>query len=122
MNSARIVFVGTAVDVGKVSQYGFKTNNGAIERFDKDTETLVVKSADRIERTFEVAGRELNDASKATGEVSLKVRKLPCITPKRVAKRPRTTCGLLTDGTKGQAAEILSTSSPKRGSIWTPMA
>jgi hypothetical protein len=56
----------TAVDVGKVGKDGLKSTKGTIEKFDKDTKTIVVKSADGTEKTFELTGKALDDAGKAT--------------------------------------------------------
>ncbi len=58
----------TAVDVGKVSKDGFKVTKGTVEKFDKDTKTVVVKSADGTEKTFELSGKALDDAAKGTGK------------------------------------------------------
>ncbi len=58
----------TAVDVGKVSKDGFKVTKGTVEKFDKDAKTIVVKSADGTEKTFELSGKALDDAAKGTGK------------------------------------------------------
>jgi hypothetical protein len=55
-----------AMEVGKISKDGFKATKGTVEKFDKDTKTIVVKSADGTEKTFELSGKAL-DAGKATG-------------------------------------------------------
>jgi arginine repressor len=58
----------SAVEVGKVSKDGFKATTGTITKFDKDTKTVVVKTADGTEKTFELSGKALDDAGKATGK------------------------------------------------------
>ena len=58
----------TAVDVGKVGKDGLKSTKGTIVKFDKDTKTVVVKTADGTEKTFEVTGKALDDAGKDTGK------------------------------------------------------
>lgn len=58
----------TAVDVGKVSKDGFKVTKGTVTKFDKDTKTVAVKTADGTEKTFELSGHALDDAGKATGK------------------------------------------------------
>ena len=57
----------TAMEVGKVSKDGFKATKGTVTKFDKETKTIVIKSADGTEKTFELAGKALEDAGKATG-------------------------------------------------------
>jgi hypothetical protein len=58
----------TAVDVGKVGKDGLKATKGTIVKFDKDTKTVVVKTADGTEKTFEVTAKALDDAGKDTGK------------------------------------------------------
>jgi hypothetical protein len=58
----------TAVDVGKVSKDGFKVTKGTVTKFDKDTKTISVKAADGTVKTFELSGKALDDAGKATGK------------------------------------------------------
>ncbi|MGB7435680.1 MAG: hypothetical protein WBR26_08935 [Candidatus Acidiferrum sp.] len=58
----------TAVDVGKVSKNGFKTAEGSVTKFDKDTKTIVVKSADGTEKTFDLTDDAVKDAGKGTGK------------------------------------------------------
>ncbi len=57
----------TALEVGKIGKDGFKATKGTVEKFDKDSKTVVIKSADGTEKTFELSGRALEDAGKATG-------------------------------------------------------
>lgn len=58
----------TAVDVGKVSKEGFKTTKGVVTKFDKDAKTVVVKTGDGTEKTFELTDKALDDAGKTTGK------------------------------------------------------
>ncbi len=58
----------TAVDVGKVSKDGFKATKGTVTKFDKDTKTVVVKTADGTEKSFELTDEAVEDAGKATGK------------------------------------------------------
>jgi hypothetical protein len=58
----------SAVEVGKVSKDGLKATKGTITKFDKDTKTVVVKTADGTEKTFELTGEAVKDAGKKTGE------------------------------------------------------
>ncbi len=57
----------TAMAVGKISKDGFHATKGTVEKFDKDTKTLAIKSADGTEKTFELSGKALEDAGRATG-------------------------------------------------------
>jgi arginine repressor len=58
----------SAVEVGKVSKDGFKATKGTVTKFDKDTKTVVVKTADGTEKTFELTDDAVKDAGKATGK------------------------------------------------------
>jgi hypothetical protein len=53
-----------AVSVGKVSKDGFKMTKGTVTKFDEDTKTVVVKTADGTEKTSELSGKALDDAGK----------------------------------------------------------
>ncbi len=57
----------TAMEVGKISEEGFKATDGTVEKFDKDTKRIVVKNVHGAKKTFELGGKALEDASKATG-------------------------------------------------------
>ena len=57
----------TTTEIGKISKEGFHSTKGTIEKFDKDTKTIVIKSADGTAKTFELSGNALADAGKATG-------------------------------------------------------
>ena len=54
----------SAMEVGKVSKDGFKATKGTVAKFDKESKTIVVKSADGTEKTFELSGKALEDAGK----------------------------------------------------------
>ncbi len=56
-----------AMEVGKISEEGFKATEGTVEKFDKDTKTIVVKNVHGAKKTFELGGKALEDAGKATG-------------------------------------------------------
>jgi len=58
----------TAVDVGKVSKDGFKATKGTVTKFDKDTKTVTLKTADETEKTFELTDDAVKDAGKETGK------------------------------------------------------
>jgi hypothetical protein len=57
----------TAMEVGQISKDGFKASHGTVEKFDKDTKTIVVKDVHGAKKTFELSGKALEDAGKATG-------------------------------------------------------
>ena len=57
----------TAMEVGKISEDGFKATEGTVEKFDKDTKTIVVKNVHGAKKKFELGGKALEDAGKATG-------------------------------------------------------
>lgn len=57
----------SAMEVGKISEDGFKATDGTVEKFDKDTKTIVVKNVHGARKTFELGGKALEDAGKATG-------------------------------------------------------
>ena len=56
----------TAMEVGKIGKDGFKATHGTVETFDKDTKTIVVKDVHGAKKTFELSGKALEDAGKAT--------------------------------------------------------
>jgi hypothetical protein len=56
----------TAMEIGKISNDGFKATHGTVEKFDKDTKTIVVKNVHEAKKTFELSGKALEDAGKAT--------------------------------------------------------
>jgi hypothetical protein len=57
----------TALEVGKISEDGFKATEGTVEKFDKDTKTIVVKNVHGAKKTFELGGKALEDAGKGYG-------------------------------------------------------
>lgn len=58
----------SADEVGKVSQEGFKVSKGTVQKFDNDTKTVVVKTADGTEKTFELTRDAVKDAGTTTGK------------------------------------------------------
>jgi hypothetical protein len=56
----------TGVEIGKIGKDGFKATHGTVEKFDKDTKTIVVKNVHGAKKTFELSGKALEDAGKAT--------------------------------------------------------
>ena len=50
----------TAMEVGKISEDGFKATDGTVEKFDKDTKTIVVKNVHGAKKTFELNSSEPN--------------------------------------------------------------
>jgi arginine repressor len=58
----------TAADVGKVGKDGLKVTKGTVEKFDKEAKTIVVKTADGTEKTFEVSGKAVEDAGRDSGK------------------------------------------------------
>jgi hypothetical protein len=57
----------TAMEIGKISKDGFKATTGTVEKFGKDSKTIVVKNVHGAKKTFELSGKALEDAGKATG-------------------------------------------------------
>ena len=58
----------TADDLGKVSKDGMKVTKGTITKLDKGTKTVVVKSADGTEKTFEYTDDAAKDMGEAVGK------------------------------------------------------
>jgi preprotein translocase subunit YajC len=58
----------SADELGKVGKDGMKATKGTITKIDKDTKTVVVKSADGTEKTFEYTANASKDMGEATGE------------------------------------------------------
>lgn len=58
----------TADDLGKIGQDGMKVTKGTIEKVDKGTKTVVVKTADGTEKTFEFTDNAAKDMGKAIGK------------------------------------------------------
>ena len=57
----------TAIEVGKISEEGFKATDGTVRKFDKDTKTIVVNDVHGAKKTFELSGKALEDAGQAAG-------------------------------------------------------
>lgn len=56
----------TADEIGKVGKDGLKSTEGVITKFDQGAKTVVVKTADGTEKTFQLTDHAVVDASKAT--------------------------------------------------------
>lgn len=61
----------SATEVDKIGKEGLKSVDGTVEKVGKDGKTVVVKSADGIEQTFEVAGKGTADAAKKAGKTTV---------------------------------------------------
>ena len=66
----------TADDLGKVGKDGMEITKGTVTKIDKDTKTVIVKSADGTEKTFDYSGQAAEDIGKAAGKGSEKVAKV----------------------------------------------
>jgi cytoskeletal protein RodZ len=67
---ARCTVKGTeksADEIGKVGKDGMKVTKGTITKVDKDTKTVVIKSADGTEKTFEYTDTAAKDMGRAVG-------------------------------------------------------
>jgi endonuclease YncB( thermonuclease family) len=58
----------TATEVDKVGKDGLKYIDGTVTKVGKDGKTVVVKSADGTEHTFDVAGKDTADTAKDIGK------------------------------------------------------
>jgi hypothetical protein len=56
----------TADEIGKVGKDGMKVTKGTVSKIDKGTKTVVVKSADGTEKTFDYTGHAAEDVGKGT--------------------------------------------------------
>jgi hypothetical protein len=66
----------SAVEVDKVGKDGLKYVEGSVTKVGKDGKTVVVKSADGTEHTFDVAGHDTADAAKGIGKAADKSGKV----------------------------------------------
>jgi hypothetical protein len=66
----------TATEVDKVGKDGLKSIDGTVTKVGKDGKTVVVKSADGTEHSFDVAGRDSADAAKDIGKSTDKAGKV----------------------------------------------
>lgn len=66
----------TATEVDKVGKDGLKSIDGTVSKVGKDGKTVVVKSADGTEHSFDVAGRDSADAAKDIGKSADKAGKV----------------------------------------------
>ena len=60
----------SAVEVDKVGKDGLKAVDGTVTKVGKDGKTVVVKSADGTEHTFDVAGHDTADSAKEIGKAA----------------------------------------------------
>lgn len=67
--------VDTATEIDKIGKDGLKSVDGTVTKVGKDGKTVVVKSADGTEHTFEVAGHDTADAAKDIGKGTDKAAK-----------------------------------------------
>jgi len=58
----------SAVEVGKIGKDGFKVTKGTVTKFDKESKTIAVKTADGTEKTFEMTDEAVKDAGKTAGK------------------------------------------------------
>lgn len=66
----------TADDLGKVGKDGMKVTKGTITQIDEGTKTMVVKSADGTEKTFEYTDDAAKDLGKSAGKGAQKGAKV----------------------------------------------
>jgi len=66
----------TATEVDKVGKDGLKSMDGTVDKVGKDGKTVVVKSADGTEHSFDVAGRDSADTAKDIGKGADKTGKV----------------------------------------------
>ena len=77
----------TAMEVGKISEDGFKATDGTVKKFDKDARTIVVNDVHGAKRKFELGGKALEDAGKAAGAGIAKGTIVRCITRKKAERK-----------------------------------
>jgi hypothetical protein len=61
----------SATEVDRVGKDGLKSVDGTVEKVGADGKTVVVKTADGTEHTFDVAGRDTADAAKKAGKATV---------------------------------------------------
>lgn len=61
----------SATEVDKVGKDGLKSVDGTVTKVSKDGKTVVVKTADGTEHTFDVAGKDTADAAKSAGKTTV---------------------------------------------------
>jgi hypothetical protein len=62
----------SAIEVDKVGKDGLKSVDGTVTKIGEGGKTVVVKTADGTEQTFDVAGRDTADAAKSVGTATTK--------------------------------------------------
>jgi hypothetical protein len=66
----------TATEVDKVGKDGLKSVDGAVTKVGEGGKTVVVKTSDGTEHTFDVAGRDTADTAKDLGKAADKTGKV----------------------------------------------
>ena len=66
----------TGVDIGKVGKDSLKVTKGTITKIDEGTKTVVVKTADGTEKTFEYTGNASKDVGEDVGKGTEKSAKV----------------------------------------------
>lgn len=61
----------SAVEIDKVGKDGLKSVDGTVEKVGKDGKTVVVKTADGTEHTFEVAGKDTATGATKAGKTTV---------------------------------------------------
>ena len=61
----------SATEIDKVGKDGLKSVDGTVEKVGKDGKTVVVKSADGTEHTFEVAGKDTAQGATKAGKATV---------------------------------------------------
>ncbi len=77
----------TADDLGKIGEDGMKVTKGTITKVDKGTKTVVVKSADGTEKTFEYTGNAAKDVGEAVGKGTEKATKVTVYYTEEMGKK-----------------------------------
>lgn len=77
----------TADELGKVGKDGMKVTKGTVTNVDKDTKTVVVKSADGTEKTFDYSGHAAEDVGKTVGKGSEKTAKVTVYYTEQAGKK-----------------------------------
>ena len=66
----------TGVEIDKLGKDGMKSVDGTVTKVGKDGKTVVVKTADGTEQTFDVAGHDTESAAKEVGKGAEKTGKV----------------------------------------------
>ena len=77
----------TGAAIGKIGKDGVKVTKGTVDKVDHDTKTVVVKTADGTEKTFEYTENAGKDMGQAVGESAEKGAKLTVYYTEEGAKK-----------------------------------